>query len=173
MKFWIRIILLTIIDFIVIWLWVKQMDPDPSISIGILILIPFVVIVNLIIALVLYFAKREFVSLFVVNSIIAGILMSYLFGKGIDRYQNERLESWKFKLQNTTYVITHWKLENTFSMSESNHPGSSTNFLDGKFTTKGNEYYLTTDTTEFIIKNGFLYKFRNKGDSVKLTKIER
>lgn len=172
MKFWIRIILLTVIDFVLIWLWVKQMNPDPSISIGIIILVPFVVILNLAIALILYFTKREFTSLFLVNSIIAGILTFYLFGKGIDRYQNERLESWKFKLQNTTYVITHWKLENTFSMSESNNSGSSTGFLDGKFIKKENESFLTTDTTEFIIKNGYLYKFRNENDSIKLTKIE-
>jgi len=96
MKIWIRIILLTIIDFAIIWLWVKQINPDPSVSIGILILVPLVVILNLIIALILYFMKREFVALFIVNSIISGILMFYLFGKGIDRYQNNRLESWNF-----------------------------------------------------------------------------
>jgi hypothetical protein len=99
--------------------------------------------------------------------------MYYLFGKGIDRYQNERLESWKFKLQDTTYVITHWKHENTFSISESTNPGSSTGFLDGKFTKKGNSYYLTTDTTEYFIKNEYFYKFRNLTDSIKLTKIDR
>ena len=173
MKIWIRIILLTIIDFAIIWLWVKQMNPDPSVSIGILILVPFVVILNLIIALILYFMKREFVALFIVNSIISGIIMFYLFDKGIDRYQNNRLESWNFKLKDETYTITHWKLENTFSMSESNSPGSSAYFLEGKFIRKGDEYYLTTDSTEFIIKKGYLYKFRNKSDSIKLTKIER
>lgn len=136
MKFWIRIISLTIIDFVIIWLWVKQMNPDPSISIGIFIFVPLVIILNLVIAIILYFTKREFTPLFVVNSIIAGILMFYLFGKGIDRYQNERQESWTFKLHNITYVITHWKPENTFDMSESNNPGSSTGFLDGEFITK-------------------------------------
>ncbi|WP_426790650.1 hypothetical protein [Sphingobacterium sp. WOUb80] len=173
MKFWIRIILLTIIDFAIIWLWVKQMNPDPGVSIGILILVPLVVILNLIIALILYFMKREFVALFIVNSIISGILICYLFGKEIDRYQNNRLESWNFKLKDETYTITHWKLENTFSMSKSSSPGSSTYFLEGKFIKKGNEYYLTTDSTEFIIKKGYLYKFRNENDSIKLTKIER
>jgi len=173
MKFWIRIILLTIFDFAIIWLWVKKINPDPSISIGVLIFVPLVVILNLIIALILYFKKREFVTLFLFNSIIAGVLMFYLFGKGIDRYQNERFESWSFKLQNTKYVITHSKLDDTFSMSESNTPGSSTGFLDGKLIEKGNEYYLTTDTTEFIIKKRYLYKFRNESYSIKLTKIER
>ena len=173
MKIWIRIILLTIIDFAIIWLWVKQMNPDPSVSIGILILVPLVVIFNLMIALILYFMKREFVALFIVNSIISGIIMFYLFDKGIDRYQNNRLESWNFKLKDETYTITHWKLENNFSMSESSSPGSSTYFLEGKFIKKEDEYYLTTDSTEFIIKKGYLYKFRNESDSIKLTKIER
>lgn len=164
---------MTIIDFAIIWLWVKQLNPDPSVSIGILILVPLVVMLNLIIALILYFMKREFVALFIVNSIISGILMFYLFGKGINRYQNNRLESWNFKLKNETYKITHWKLENNFSMSESSSPGSSTYFLEGKFIKKGDEYYLTRDSTEFIIKKGYLYKFRKESDSIKLTKIER
>ena len=72
-----------------------------------------------------------------------------------------------------TYVITHWKLEKTFSGSKSNNAGSSTKFLDGKFTEKENEFYLTIDSTEYIIKNEYFYKFRNPTDSIRLTKIER
>ena len=173
MKLWTKITLLTLIDFAVIWLWVRQMDPDPSVSIGILLLVPFVVVLNLIIALILYFTKRKLSILFVINSVIAGVLMYYLFGKGIDNHQNERLESWKFKLQDTNYVVTHWKLESTFSISQSTRQGSSTEFLEGKFTKKGNEYYLTTDSIEYLIKDEYFYKFRNSSDSIQLVKIER
>ena len=173
MKTWTRIILLAVIDFIVIWFWVKQMNPDPSASIGILLLVPFVVILNLFIALILYFTKRELASLFVVNSAIAGLLMFYLFEKGIDRYQNERLESWKFKLRDTTFVITHWKPEHTFSISESTNSGSSTSFLEGRFVAKEGQYFLTTETTKYKIRNEYLFWFRNEIDSIKLTKVER
>jgi hypothetical protein len=173
MKFWIRIALLTIIDFGIFWLWIKQLDPDPSISIGIIIIVPFVIILNLIVALLLYFFKREYASLFVINSIISGILMFYLFEKGIDRHQNERIESWKFEIQDTTFVIHHWKLESTFSISESSNAGSSTGFLDGKFSKKGNEYFLTTDSAKYKIKRDYLFGFRNSSDSIKLIKIER
>lgn len=173
MKIWTNIILLTIVDFIVIWLLVKLVNPDPSVSILILLLVQFVVILNLIIALILYFTKQEFVSLFIINSIISGILMFYLFDMGIDQYQNERLESWEFKLQDTTFVIINWKHENSFSISESTKPGSSTSFLDGKFIKKRNSYYLTTDSTEYIIKDKYLYKFRNLRDSIELKKIAR
>ncbi|WP_316632988.1 hypothetical protein [uncultured Flavobacterium sp.] len=172
MKFAIRTLLLSIFDFLIIWLWVNQMNPDPSVSIGILILVPFVIILNLIIALILFFTYRKFTSLFLINSIIAGILMYYLFIKGIDRYQNEKLESWEFYLQDTTYVITHWKIEKTFSIIESTNPGSSDVFLEGKFIEK-DESYLTTDSTKYKIKNGYLFGFRNVTDSIKLTKIER
>ncbi|WP_291153552.1 hypothetical protein [Flavobacterium sp. UBA7680] len=171
MKFGIRILLLSIFDFIIIWLWVKQMNPDPSISIAELILVPSVVVLNLVIALILFFLNRKFVSLFLINAVIAGILMHYLFAKGITRYKNERFESWEFNLQDTTYEITHSKIDKTFSISESTNPGSSTSFLDGKFIEK-EEIYLTTDSTEYKIKNGYLYGFRNATDSIKLTKIE-
>jgi hypothetical protein len=149
------------------------MDPDPSVSIGMILLVPFIVVFNLVIALILYFTKREYALLFVVNSMVAGILMFYLFGKGIDRHQIERVESWKFKIQDTTFVITHWKLENTFSISESTNPGSSTDFLDGNFSNVGSDYYLTTDSTKYKIKNGYFYGFRSSSDSIKLTRIER
>lgn len=173
MKFWNRLTLLAIIDFLVIWLWVYQINPSPSVSIGILLLVPFVVVWNLIIALVFHFTNRKYAMLFLLNSVIAGVLMYYLYGKGIDRYQNERLESWEFKLQDTTFQITHWKLDNAFSLSESTNPSSSTVFLDGIFIKKGNTYYLTTDKTEYIIKDEYFYNFRNPTDSIKLSKIER
>jgi hypothetical protein len=176
MKIWTKIlylILLSIIDYVIIWLWVKQIDPDPSVSIGIFLLIPLVLLINWVVALILYFTIKKFAILFLFNSFIAGFLMFYLFGKGIDRRQNERLESWSFKSQNTIFTITHWKKENTFSKSESTNLGSSTEFLYGKFTKKENKYYLSSETKEFFIKNDFLYGFRSPLDIIKLTKILR
>ena len=170
---WTRIILLTVVDFVVIWFWFIQMNPDPSVSIGILLLVPFVVVFNLFIALTLYFTKRELASLFLLNSVISGLLMFYLFGKGIDRYQNERLESWRFNIMDTAFVITHWKLDHTFSISESTNSGSSTSFLEGKFHENEGEYFLTTDSTKYKIRNEYLYGFRNEIDGIKLTKVAR
>jgi len=99
--------------------------------------------------------------------------MYFLFLNGIDRHQYLRYESWRFNIKDTVFEITHFKLENTFSISESTNPGSSTSFLDGKFSRKDVEIYLTTDTTKYKMKNNYLYGFRNSKDSIKLTKIER
>jgi hypothetical protein len=173
MTFWARLVLVTIIDFVVIWFWVKSIDPDPSIAIGLIVLVPFVAVVNLVIALILYFRKSDFSSLFFINAVIAAILMYYLFEKGIDRYQNRRIESWTFNIQDTAFTIDHWKIDDTYSMSESTNPGSSTSFQEGKFSKKGNEFYLKTDSTEYRIKDNYLFGFRGSFDSIKLKKIER
>lgn len=99
--------------------------------------------------------------------------MYWLFVDGIERHQNLRYESWKFEIKDTIFKITHSKLDHTFSVSESTNEGSSTNFLDGIIIKKENLFYLKTDTTEYKIKNEYLYGFRNSKDSIKLTKIKR
>lgn len=166
-------ILLTIIDFIVIWFWVKQIDPDPSMAIGVMIVIPIVIIINIAIALVFYFTKKEYSKPFLINSLISAILMNFLFMKGIDRTVNRNLEMWEFNLKDTMFMITRWKLHNTFEITESTNSGSSTSILDGKTIKRDTYYYLTTDSTQYKIKNGYLFGFRNSLDSIKLTKIER
>ena len=173
MKLFIKILLLTIIDFIVIWFWVKENDPDPSASIAIILVVPAVIIINLAIALVLHFTKREYSKVFVINALVSAIVMYFLFLNGIDRHQNLRYESWEFNIKDTVFKLTHFKLENTFSISESTNPGSSTSFLDGKISRKKDGIYLTTDTTKYKMKNEYLHGFRNSKDSIKLTKIER
>lgn len=171
MKLFIKLLIITIIDFLLIWLWVKQMDPDPSVSIGIFLVVPFVVGINLLLALVLYFVKRPLAKLFLINSIISAIVMYFLFDLGIKKHQQIRYESWTFKIRDTIFRIDHMKLNSTFSMSESTLPGSSTSFLDGDFRKKGNEYHLVTDSTNYVIKNGVLYGFR-KYSTFKLIKLD-
>lgn len=173
MKLFIKIVLLTIIDFIIIWIWVIESDPDASVSLALILVVLTVIIINLIIALILYFIKRDYTKVFVINSFVSAILMYFLFLNGIDRHQRKIVESWKFNIKDTVFVITHWKLESTFSISQSTISGSSTSFLDGKFSTVGNEYYLTNDTAKYQIKSEYLYGFRSAEDSIKLTKIER
>ena len=95
--------------------------------------------------------------------------MPNLFIAGIERHQRLRYEGWNFKIKDTTFNITHSKLDSTFSMTYSLNPGSSWGFIGGQFIDKGNFYLLTTDTTRFVIRNNFLFGFQNN-DSLKLTK---
>jgi hypothetical protein len=97
--------------------------------------------------------------------------MYNLFIGGIGRHQRLRYEGWNFKINDTTFNITHSKLKSTFSMTYSTNPGSSWGFIDGRFIDKSNFYLLTTDTTKFMIRNNFLFGFQNN-DSIKLTKLD-
>lgn len=169
-----KILGLAIIDFGLIWLWVYQMDPDPSVSIGIILLVPFVFVVNLVIAGILFLVKkREYSKVFLVNSIIASIIMFYLFGKGIDRYQNKRLESWTFQKADTTFSLIRWKETNEFSMSYSLNPGSSWGFLDGRCEYENGKWVLKTDSATMKIEKNNLIGLRNPTDTIKMTKVNR
>ena len=154
MKLWTQLLILTILDFIIIWFWVGE--PDPSVSIGIIIVVPFVIIINLILAGLFYAFKRPYSKAFLINSIISAVIMYNLFIAGIDRHQRLRYEGWNFKINDTTFDITHSKLDSTFSMTYSTNPGSSVEFIGGHFIDKSNFYLLTTDTTQFIIRSNFL-----------------
>ncbi|QHS57035.1 hypothetical protein GWR56_16365 [Mucilaginibacter sp. 14171R-50] len=171
MKLPTKLLILIILDFLLSWFWIKQMDPDPSISIGILIIVPLVIGINLLLALLLYFTKKELSKLFLVNALISAIIVYFVFDSGIKRHQQIRYESWDFTIGDTVFKITHMKLDSTFSMSESTMPGSSTSFLDGDFRKKGNEYHLITDSTNYVIKNGLLSGFK-KDSTFKLTKLD-
>src|SRR5579875_2948152 len=111
MKLWTQLLLLTVLDFVIIWFWVREQDPDPSVSIGIFLVVPLAIIVNLILAAILYFVKRKYTNVFLINSVIAAVIMYYLFIAGIDRHQRQRYESWQFNLNDTTFRITNNKLD--------------------------------------------------------------
>jgi hypothetical protein len=173
MKFFLKLLGLIAVDFIVIWILVYQMNPDPSVSIGILLIVPFVFVVNLVIAGILFWLKKkEYSRLFLINSIIASIIMYYIFDKGIDRYQNNRLESWEFNISDTTFSLIRWKEVNEFSMSYSMNPGSSFGFLDGKCELISNDWILKTDSIQMKIQGDFLIGFRTKLDTIKMRKIK-
>jgi hypothetical protein len=169
-----KLLTLIAIDFIFIWLWVYQMNPDPSVSIGILLLTPFIFTLNLVMAGISYaLKKRGYMRLFIINSVLSSIMMGYLFQKGIDRYQNNRLESWEFSKADTTYSLIRWKEVPDFDMSYSTSPGLSTEFLTGKYIFVNNTYVLTADSTKYIIKGNYLFGFKGINNIVKLKKIER
>ncbi|WP_143955610.1 hypothetical protein [Robertkochia solimangrovi] len=174
MKTLYKVLGLAVIDFGLIWLWVYQIDPDPSLSIGIILLVPFVFVLNLIIAGVLSFAKKkEFSRIFLTNSVIAAIMMFYLFGEGIDRNQNKRLEQWTFQKADTTFSLIRWKESKEFSMTYSLNPGSSWGFLDGTCQNQNGNWILKAASLRMTIdEKDNLMGFRNPTDTIEMNKIK-
>src|SRR6185295_11505619 len=176
MKFWIRLLLLTVADYAIIWLLIRLQDPDPSVSIAILMLVPFVIIVNLIIAGILFrkqsTSKRQYAKLFLINSFISAVLMYMLFAQGISRHMRQRYTSWKFQLNDTTYTIDFYKPDTTFSISYSTHPGSSSGFIYGHVQYTDSQYLLSNDTIKLLIRNNRLSGFRSNVESLELKPID-
>ena len=131
MKNPIGILLLFMFEFAVTWLWVCYVDPDPSISIYLIVLVPLIWIVNLILSGILFLrGRKKYSIILLINSVVASMMMSYLFKAGIDRHQHERLESWQFQKADPTFHLTRWKQSNEFTLSYSTSPSSSWGFLD-------------------------------------------
>lgn len=172
MNFWTRLLLLAVFDFGIILFWVQQQDPDPSVAIGIIVLVPIVIALNLIFAWVLFATKRQYAKLFIFNSFISAVLMYFLFNQGISRDQRQRYEIWEFRLNDTAYSISHYKPDNTFSISYSTNPGSSSSYVYGQVEFTSNQYILFNDTLSLRIENEYLYGFRKNVDRIKLNHLD-
>ncbi|MHB9142211.1 MAG: hypothetical protein ACYC25_10075 [Paludibacter sp.] len=174
MNNFLKILGLTIIDFGLIWFTVYKINPDPSVTIGIIILVPLVFIINIVIAGILFtFKRKEYGKLFLINSIIASILMYYLFIKGIDRHLNNELESWEFVKSDKTYSINRWKNTNDFDITYSTGPNYSAGFLYGKYKQINHDWVLTADSFRLQIHENKLIGFRNESDTIQMRKIEK
>jgi len=174
MNNFLKILGLTVIDFGLIWFTVYKINPDPSVTIGIFILVPIVFIVNIIIAGILFiFKRKEYGKLFLINSIIASILMYYQFTKGIDRHLNNELESWEFVNSGKTYSLNRWKNTNEFDITYSTGPNSSSGFLYGKCKQINHDWILTADSFSMQIQENKLIGFLNESDTIQMRKIER
>ena len=169
-----KILGLAVIDLGLIWLWVYQIDPEPSFSIGISLLVPFVFALNLMIAGVLFYMKKnEYSRVFLINSLIASVIMFYLFRKGIDRHQKKRIEQWTFQNADTIYSLIRWKETNEFSMTFSLNPGSSWGYLDGHCENKNGKWILKAESRTMEIDKDYLIGFRNVTDTIKMERVER
>ena len=100
--------------------------------------------------------------------------MFYLFQEGIDRHQNNRLESWEFQQADSTFSLTRWKKTDKFSMSYSLNSGSSWGFLDGTCKNENGKLILQADSLKMIIdEKDNLIGFRHSSDTIEMKKIKR
>ena len=96
-----------------------------------------------------------------------------MFHLGADKYQDERLESWKFNKADTTFSLIRWKKENAFSFSYSLEPGSSWGFMDGGCRLEGSDWILNANSIQMKIHGDYLIGFRTKSDTIEMVKDDR
>jgi len=169
MKLFLQILGLAIIDYIIIWFWIKMISPDSSSYIALIYLIPLVIAINLVIATVLYFAKSTHVNLFLINSLISAVLMYFIFVNRVDlnhkKWKENSLMEWTFKVDETTYEIRYLKNEKSFNISERTDIHSLVSIIDGRVESSdhGEILCLISDSTRYQIKSGYLFGFDSRG----------
>lgn len=109
MKMLLKIIGISILDFVLIWIWVRLMESGPSVGILIIFLIPIAIIVNLLIAGLLFWFMNKNSKLFLLNTIISSLIVYWLFPMKIDRRLRDQYIDYEFMVSNTTYHITFEK----------------------------------------------------------------
>ncbi|NRF37628.1 hypothetical protein [Pedobacter foliorum] len=161
-------LVLLLLDVLVIWVWAINSDLGPGSAMVIYIVVPIAFIINIVIGVVLFFAKRVYSPLFFVNCIVASVITYWVFTLEMSNQYKGHFDEWRFNLQDTTFRITKWNKYNEFSISYSEGPGSSTSFLDGKCEQKNDTLLLTADSVSMYIHNDKLYNFRKSKDPIQL-----
>jgi hypothetical protein len=156
----IRLLALILVDVILISIWVSNEDLPPDSAMGIYIVVPFVFLINLIVAGILYLFKNRYSYIFLINAVLSSIIMYNLFNYGMQRTIDSMYDSWEFSKNDTLFVIDKANKFNEFSISYITQPGSSTQYISGSTKSKGDTVSLLTGSTRMYIVNGMLYNFQ-------------
>lgn len=168
----ISFLILILVDFIIIWFWVKAMNPDQSVTIYLIFLIPTIIAVNLMIAVILFILKKNHYStFFLINSILSSIIMYFVFIYGMERNYNERYTDWKFNKSDTLFYITQNKKDTLIDISfKLNDPHTSYFILSENYNSTKDGIAFHNDSINCQIIDNKLIGFRNKKDTIKLNK---
>lgn len=162
-------LILLLIDILVIWLWANNSYLKAESAMAVYVFVPFVLIINVIIGIILFFVKRVYSIMFFINCVTAAVITYWIFTSEINKQYKERFDFWSFNLQDTTFQITKWNESHTFNLSFSEGPGSSSiSFLDGKCVQKKDTLLLIADSTRMFIHNDKLYNFRKSKNPIPL-----
>jgi hypothetical protein len=166
-----QLLVITVIDYVLIWLFVYQLNPVPIQGLLIFSLVLIIIVVNFIIGLALYFLLKKWHKLFFMNALIASILMYLVLLQGINRYKNDHLNSWIYSSNDTTFQINSIVKTNKFNFTYKVRFESNTEFLTGRNEERNDTLYLTTDSMEYFIYANQLYNY-NKLKSINLTELK-
>lgn len=156
-----EVFVLVLLDILIIWIWVKNENLGPGSAMVIYLVVPFVFVVNVIIGALLFFIKKEYSTMFFVNSIIASIVTNWLFTAELSNQSRSAYDSWAFNLEDTTFHINKLNDHDEFGISYSNDGGSSIEFMRGKYRQNKDTLMLKVDSGNMYIHENKLYNFRH------------
>ncbi|HLA59935.1 MAG TPA: hypothetical protein VK622_14270 [Puia sp.] len=169
MKISLKLIVLIILEIVLFWLF--SQGADPGVSIGIIFLVPAAFVISLIFAAFFFFAKKtpnDWYKVFLINSIIAPVIIYFAFTMAIKKTQKNTYEGWSFVNADTSYAITLTKKVRKFEITRRVKTGPTFMIKRGRYNTTQNEYELRDSSGTLYIRNNYLIGFDASSDSIKL-----
>ena len=171
--------IIAITEILLIWIWIQKEEPDPSVSIALILIIPFLLAINLIPALILWFVKKKSLSkLLAINSIFCSIAFYVLWQGWFANYHSKYYKSWTFELEGKEYEISLTKNSNNFWLSDITNQknGSTTGLNFGEYHIKGDSLILIDQRGELKLKQRMaihenkLYRYNSMTQIINLKK---
>lgn len=172
-----QLIVITVVDVVLLGLFVYSTNPDPSIAIGIIIIIPIIFLINIFIGIVLKALKNKWANVILINSIIASLVFNELCSFAIERQTALNYKTFYFRDSDKDYelnfVLEKGKFKDslTYEIYERISAGSITMGFGGRYKIKNDTLLLIDDSS--INKNmkmfgNALYDYPETGKKVNI-----
>ena len=183
-------VLILLIDIFLLKIWVADIEPNIFMSNGIAFPRFITIGINLLIAIILYFIKKRYSILFLVNAIVCPLLFTFFWNSWLENHQFDYTE-FSFTNDNRNFVIHIEKNPDGVSLREinTNSQNSNLTLYYGEYEKIGDSLKLSLrflnndqykiEKDSVILRNRIMYIFENKllgfpesPIEIKLTEIE-
>jgi hypothetical protein len=170
-----HILLLFLIDGIVLAAFIWWINATPDVSIAELLILPVIIVINIVIALILYYWLRNsgLSAAFAINMVISPVLFHYMFKAWFIHYDEVHFERYYFKSGGKQYEITLDKQYHAFILSDisDQHNGSTTGLIMGDYTMLADSIVLKDSVKRMVIINNRLKGYPKADDVIVLKEI--
>jgi hypothetical protein len=165
-------LIIIIIDILIIYYWILYINPDSSLGIVAVFQIGIVFLVNIIIAIIIYFVKKYYTLFFIANAFISTIIVSFLFYLITERNMKTPEDNWIFYINNKEYNINYKFIRKRalYFITTRDSMKLLNNDSGVVYIRNDTVYFMSVDSCQYYIYGDTLYNFENI-EKIKVEKI--
>lgn len=162
-----KLLICLVTDFLLINFFLKKINIDESGFIIVIYIIPFIIVINFFFSLILYLIFKNYYKIFILNAFLMAFLFFAIYQKESEKKKNKDFNIWLFTYDENDYKIIHWVNNDDYKINNIINKKFMVGVSKGKTLYKEDKLFLVSDSTEYYIKDNFLFKFKSS-DSIKL-----
>lgn len=139
---YLNFLILLVIDIFILSVLIISINAEPSGAIIEIFIIPVILVVNIVIAITLWFFKNKLYKLFGLNAVVASVMFNLLFSGWFYYERKINYDIMEFKIYNTNYELELNKKNNSYSIQQMLKSNSTLEITSGKFKIKDDKIYL-------------------------------